>query len=128
GLRSPARRGRSLRRPPGAGRREDHPPRIRIADPWLRRLARHGAGRGARDGRQGGGPAARTGATRKMNMGDDSQITAEQRERSGRREQNKAENRTALLKAARAVFAEMSYSAASVRGIVRRTDLASGPF
>ncbi len=32
-------------------------------------------------------------------------ITTETRERAGRREQNKAENRTALLKAARAVFA-----------------------
>jgi AcrR family transcriptional regulator len=63
-----------------------------------------------------------------MNMGDDGQITAEHRERSGRREQNKAENRTALLKAARAVFAEMGYGAASVRDIVRRTDLASGTF
>src|SRR5215475_14734000 len=61
-------------------------------------------------------------------MGDDSAATAEQRERSGRREQNKAENRTALLKAARAVFAEMGYGAASVRDIVRRTDLASGTF
>src|SRR5262252_6353154 len=49
-------------------------------------------------------------------------------ERAGRREQNKAENRTALLKAARAVFAEMGYGAAGVRDIVRRTDLASGTF
>ena len=49
-------------------------------------------------------------------------------ERSGRREQNKAENRIALLKAARAVFAEMGAGAASVRDIVRRTDLASGTF
>ena len=63
-----------------------------------------------------------------MTMGDDDQVTAEQRERSGRREQNKAENRTALLKAARAVFAEMGFGAASVRDIVRRTDLASGTF
>jgi AcrR family transcriptional regulator len=63
-----------------------------------------------------------------MNMDDDGQITVDQRERSGRREQNKAENRTALLKAARAVFAEMGYGAASVRDIVRRTDLASGTF
>ena len=61
-------------------------------------------------------------------MGDDDQVTAEQRERSGRREQNKAENRTALLKAARAVFAEMGFGATSVRDIVRRTDLASGTF
>ncbi len=49
-------------------------------------------------------------------------------ERTSRREQNKAENRIALLKAARAVFAEMGYGAASVRDIVRRTDLASGTF
>lgn len=59
-------------------------------------------------------------------MGDDTSMTAEPR--SGRREQNKAENRTALLKAARAVFAEMGFGAASVRDIVRRTDLASGTF
>jgi AcrR family transcriptional regulator len=50
------------------------------------------------------------------------------RERAGRREQNKAENRAALLKAARSVFAEMGYGAAGVRDIVRRTDLASGTF
>jgi AcrR family transcriptional regulator len=49
-------------------------------------------------------------------------------ERGGRREQNKAENRAALLKAARAVFAEIGYGAAGVRDIVRRTDLASGTF
>src|SRR3954471_7648774 len=49
-------------------------------------------------------------------------------ERAGRREQNKAENRAALLKAARSVFAEMGYGAAGVRDIVRRTDLASGTF
>ena len=50
------------------------------------------------------------------------------RERAGRREQNKAENRAALLRAARTVFAEMGYGAAGVRDIVRRTDLASGTF
>lgn len=61
-------------------------------------------------------------------MEDDSPLAAEPRERPGRREQNKAENRTALLKAARAVFAEMGYGAASVRDIVRRTELASGTF
>ncbi|MGE4076580.1 MAG: TetR/AcrR family transcriptional regulator [Reyranella sp.] len=59
-------------------------------------------------------------------MGEDTSIAAEPR--GGRREQNKAENRTALLKAARAVFAEMGFGAASVRDIVRRTDLASGTF
>ncbi len=58
----------------------------------------------------------------------ESRPTDTRAERSGRREQNKAENRTALLKAARAVFAEMGYGAASVRDIVRRTDLASGTF
>ncbi len=61
-------------------------------------------------------------------MDEETTVTPEQRERSGRREQNKAENRTALLKAARAVFAEMGYGAASVRDIVRRTDLAPGTF
>src|SRR6185503_12342308 len=49
-------------------------------------------------------------------------------ERAGRREQNKAENRAALLKAARTVFAEIGYNAAGVRDIVRGTDLASGTF
>jgi len=61
-------------------------------------------------------------------MSDDAEARMEPRERSGRREQNKAENRTALLKAALAVFAEMGHGAASVRDIVRRTDLASGTF
>jgi AcrR family transcriptional regulator len=56
------------------------------------------------------------------------QVTFLANERSGRREQNKAENRAALLKAARAVFAEVGYGAAGVRDIVRRTDLASGTF
>src|SRR5215831_20253745 len=54
--------------------------------------------------------------------------TGGERERAGRREQNKAENRAALLKAARSVFAEIGYGAAGVRDIVRRTDLASGTF
>jgi len=63
-----------------------------------------------------------------MNKQDDAMVVTEPRERAGRREQNKAENRTALLKAARAVFAEMGYGAASVRDIVRRTELASGTF
>ena len=61
-------------------------------------------------------------------MPDETTTTEQRGERAGRREQNKAENRTALLKAARAVFAEMGYGAASVRDIVRRTDLASGTF
>lgn len=59
-------------------------------------------------------------------MGDETSTTTEPR--GGRREQNKAENRIALLRAARAVFAEMGFGAASVRDIVRRTELASGTF
>jgi AcrR family transcriptional regulator len=46
----------------------------------------------------------------------------------GRREQRKAENRAAILAAAREVFAELGYDAAGVRDIVRRTELASGTF
>jgi AcrR family transcriptional regulator len=46
----------------------------------------------------------------------------------GRREQTKAANRAALLNAARVVFCEMGYGSASVRDVVRRTDLASGTF
>jgi AcrR family transcriptional regulator len=46
----------------------------------------------------------------------------------GRRERTKAANRAAILDAAREVFAEQGYEAASVRDIVRRTDLASGTF
>jgi AcrR family transcriptional regulator len=61
-------------------------------------------------------------------MNDGTASLGQRSDRAGRREQNKAENRTALLKAARGVFAEMGYGAASVRDIVRRTDLASGTF
>ena len=62
-----------------------------------------------------------------MDMGSQASV-ALPAERAGRREQNKAENRAALLKAARSVFAEIGYNAAGVRDIVRRTDLASGTF
>jgi AcrR family transcriptional regulator len=47
---------------------------------------------------------------------------------AGRRERTKAANRAAILAAARDVFAEVGYGAASVRDIVRRTGLASGTF
>ena len=47
---------------------------------------------------------------------------------AGRREQTKAANRAAILTAAKAVFGEVGYGAASVRDIVRRTPLASGTF
>jgi AcrR family transcriptional regulator len=46
----------------------------------------------------------------------------------GRRAQRKAENRAAILTAAREVFAELGYDAAGVRDIIRRTQLASGTF
>ncbi len=45
-----------------------------------------------------------------------------------RREATKAANRQAILDAGIEVFAELGFGAASVRDIVRRTDLASGTF
>src|SRR3954467_773533 len=47
---------------------------------------------------------------------------------SGRREATKLANRGAIIEAAREVFAELGYGAATVRDIVRRTDLATGTF
>ena len=47
---------------------------------------------------------------------------------AGRRAQTKLRNREAILAAARQVFATLGYEAASVRDIIRRTDLASGTF
>src|SRR3954465_2659684 len=47
---------------------------------------------------------------------------------SGRREATKQANRTAILDAAAEVFADLGYGAATVRDIVRRTDLATGTF
>lgn len=46
----------------------------------------------------------------------------------GRRERTKASNRAAILDAARGAFGELGYGAASVRDIVRRTDLSVGAF
>jgi len=46
----------------------------------------------------------------------------------GRRAATKAANRAAILDAARAVFGELGYGGASVRDIIRRTELASGTF
>ena len=46
----------------------------------------------------------------------------------GKRERTKASNRAAILEAARDVFAELGYDAATVRDVIRRTDLASGTF
>ncbi len=47
---------------------------------------------------------------------------------TGKRERTKQANRAAIVDAARDVFAELGYGAATVRDIVRRTDLASGTF
>ncbi len=47
---------------------------------------------------------------------------------AGKRAQNKAHNRAAILEAAREVFADEGYDAAGVRDIIRRTELASGTF
>ncbi len=46
----------------------------------------------------------------------------------GRRAATKAANRAAIIAAAREVFAELGYGQATVRDVVRRTDLASGTF
>jgi AcrR family transcriptional regulator len=48
--------------------------------------------------------------------------------RPGKRERTKAANRAAILRAAREVFSDIGYGAASVRDVIRRTDLASGTF
>jgi AcrR family transcriptional regulator len=48
--------------------------------------------------------------------------------RPGKRERTKVANRQAILDAARAVFGELGYDAATVRDIIRRTGLASGTF
>src|SRR3954452_16299340 len=47
---------------------------------------------------------------------------------AGRRERTKAANRAAILEAARRVFGDLGYGAASVRDVIRGTDLAAGTF
>jgi AcrR family transcriptional regulator len=47
---------------------------------------------------------------------------------TGKRERTKAANRAAILAAARRVFSDLGYGAASVRDIVRGTGLATGTF
>ena len=46
----------------------------------------------------------------------------------GKREATKTANRAAIIAAARDVFADIGYGAASVRDVIRRTDLATGTF
>jgi AcrR family transcriptional regulator len=55
-------------------------------------------------------------------------VTLERDQGAGKRERTKAANRQAILDAAMEVFGELGYGAASVRDIVRRTDLATGTF
>jgi AcrR family transcriptional regulator len=50
------------------------------------------------------------------------------REIQGKRERSKQQNRQAILDAAREVFSELGYEAATVRDIIRRTGLAAGTF
>lgn len=47
---------------------------------------------------------------------------------AGKREQTKAQNRRAILDAARQVFGELGYEVATVRDIIRRTNLSVGAF
>jgi AcrR family transcriptional regulator len=47
---------------------------------------------------------------------------------AGKRERSKAANRQAIIDAARRVFGQLGYEAASVRDVIRGTDLASGTF
>ena len=47
---------------------------------------------------------------------------------SSRREITKAQNRETILAAARQVFAQMGFAAATVRDVIRATPLASGTF
>jgi AcrR family transcriptional regulator len=47
---------------------------------------------------------------------------------TGKRERTKQANRAAILEAAREVFADIGFGAATVRDVVRGTDLATGTF
>src|SRR5271167_1396326 len=47
---------------------------------------------------------------------------------AGKREQTKQQNRRAILDAAREVFGELGFEAATVRDIIRRTNLSVGAF
>jgi AcrR family transcriptional regulator len=55
-------------------------------------------------------------------------MSATARSAGGKREATKQANRAAIVRAARDVFAEIGFGAASVRDIIRGTDLAAGTF
>src|SRR4029453_16567952 len=91
----------------------------------LRRLPTR-AGQGAPRRRRAGAPAglrAARGAGGPARAGAGMTATA-----TGKRERKKAANREAILVAARRVFSTIGYGAASVRDVVRETDLATGTF
>src|ERR1700758_1127314 len=54
--------------------------------------------------------------------------TPSEKREAGKREATKAQNRQAILDAAREVFGELGYETATVRDIIRRTGLAAGTF
>ena len=91
----------------------------------LERERRRGAARARGRGLRAAGARARRRrrlrpAARRMTIAPDAG--------PGRREATKAANRAAIIAAARAVFADLGYGGASVRDVIRRTDLASGTF
>ena len=61
-------------------------------------------------------------------MADAAADAAPNESSAGKRERSKAANRQAILDAARRVFGQLGYEAASVRDVIRGTDLASGTF
>ncbi len=61
-------------------------------------------------------------------METETQTLKPARKPRGKREETKAQNRAVILDAARRVFSEMGYAAATVRDIIRATPLASGTF
>ncbi|HWF00049.1 MAG TPA: helix-turn-helix domain-containing protein [Caulobacteraceae bacterium] len=64
-----------------------------------------------------------------METGAEARVAAEVVEITpGKREQTKLANRVAILDAAREVFADMGFEAATVRDIIRRTGLSVGAF
>ncbi len=67
-------------------------------------------------------PAARAASTMKEPMAQLAYLNP------GKREQTKQANRVAILDAAREVFSEMGFEAATVRDIIRRTGLSVGAF
>jgi AcrR family transcriptional regulator len=68
------------------------------------------------------------GRTKKASVPSVASAVTEPLPSNGKRERNKAQNRGEILVAAREVFTELGYDAATVRDIIRRTNLASGTF